>query len=197
MKDLFIKRFQYYKELGDKTFAQLSDEQLFWQYNEESNSIAVIVQHLSGNMLSRWTNFLTEDGEKDWRNRDSEFENNFKTKEEVLEFWEKGWKCLFDALNQLDEQNLNYPIYIRGEKHTVLDAVLRQLAHYPYHIGQIVYVAKMMKNDDWKTLSIARNKSDDFNIEMLQKRPSEEIQQNSSPVCFAKDPEVRDDYKQP
>ena len=197
MKDLFIKRFQYYKELGDKTFAQLSDEQLFWQYNEESNSIAVIVQHLAGNMLSRWTNFLTEDGEKDWRNRDSEFENNFKTKEEVVEYWEKGWKCLFDALNQLDEQNLNYPIYIRGEKHTVLDAVLRQLAHYPYHIGQIVYIAKMMKNDDWKTLSIARNKSDDFNIEMLQKRPSEEIQQNSSPVCFAKDPEVRDDYKQP
>ena len=197
MKDLFIKRFQYYKELGDKTFAQLSDEQLFWQYNEESNSIAVIVQHLAGNMLSRWTNFLTEDGEKDWRNRDSEFENNFKTKEEVVEYWEKGWKCLFDALNQLDEQNLNYPIYIRGEKHTVLDAVLRQLTHYPYHIGQIVYIAKMMKNDDWKTLSIARNKSDDFNIEMLQKRPSEEIQQNSSPVCFAKDPEVRDDYKQP
>lgn len=197
MKDLFIKRFQYYKELGDKTFAQLSDEQLFWQYNEESNSIAVIVQHLAGNMLSRWTNFLTEDGEKDWRNRDSEFVNNFKTKEEVLEYWEKGMKCLFDALNQLDEQNLNYPIYIRGEKHTVLDAVLRQLAHYPYHIGQIVYIAKMMKNDDWKTLSIARNKSDDFNTEMLQKRPSEEIQQNSSPVCFAKDPEVRDDYKQP
>ena len=197
MKDLFIKRFQYYKELGDKTFAQLSDEQLFWKYNEESNSIAVIVQHLAGNMLSRWTNFLTEDGEKDWRNRDSEFENNFTTKEEVLEYWEKGWKCLFDALNQLDEQNLNYPIYIRGEKHTVLDAVLRQLTHYPYHIGQIVYIAKMMKNDDWKTLSIARNKSDDFNIEMLQKRPSEEIQQNSSPVCFAKDPEVRDDYKQP
>ena len=197
MKDLFIKRFQYYKELGDKTFAQLSDEQLFWQYNEESNSIAVIVQHLAGNMLSRWTNFLTEDGEKDWRNRDSEFVNNFKTKEEVLEYWEKGWKCLFDALNQLDEQNLNYPIYIRGEKHTVLDAVLRQLAHYPYHIGQIVYIAKMMKNDDWKTLSIARNKSGDFNTEMLKKQSSEDIQQNSSPVCYAKDPEVRDDYKQP
>lgn len=197
MKDLFIKRFQYYKELGDKTFAQLSDEQLFWKYNEESNSIAVIIQHLAGNMLSRWTNFLTEDGEKDWRNRDSEFENNFTTKEDILEYWEKGWKCLFAAVNQLDEQNLNYPIYIRGEKHTVLDAVLRQLAHYPYHIGQIIYIAKMMKNDDWKTLSIARNKSGDFNIEMLQKRPSEEIQQNSSPVCFAKDPEVRDDYKQP
>ena len=197
MKDLFIKRFQYYKELGDKTFAQLSDEQLFWQYYEESNSIAVIVQHLAGNMLSRWTNFLTEDGEKDWRNRDSEFVNNFKTKEEVLEYWEKGWKCLFDALNQLDEQNLNYPIYIRGEKHTVLDAVLRQLAHYPYHIGQIVYIAKMIKNDDWKTLSIARNKSGDFNTEMLKKQSSEDIQQNSSPVCYAKDPEVRDDYKQP
>ncbi|WP_297982760.1 DUF1572 domain-containing protein [uncultured Chryseobacterium sp.] len=197
MKDLFIKRFQYYKELGDKTFAQLSDEQLFWQYNEESNSIAVIVQHLGGNMLSRWTNFLTEDGEKDWRNRDSEFENNLKSKTEVIEFWEKGWKCLFDALNQIDEQNLNYPIYIRGEKHTVLDAVLRQLAHYPYHIGQIVYIAKMMKNDDWKTLSIARNKSGDFNIEILKKHSAEDIQQNSSPVCYAKDPEVRDDYKQP
>lgn len=196
MKALFIKRFQYYKELGEKTMAQLNDEQMFWQYNEESNSIAVIINHLAGNMLSRWTNFFTEDGEKSWRNRDSEFENNFKTKQEILDFWEKGWKCFFDALEQIDNENLNYPIYIRGEKHTFLDAILRQLAHYPYHIGQIVYIAKMLKNDGWQTLSIAKKKSQNFNDEMLKKQISEEIQGNSSPVCFAKSNEVRDDFKE-
>lgn len=193
MKTLFIKRFLYYKELGDKTFAQLSEEEMFWQYNEESNSVAVIVKHIAGNMLSRWTNFLHEDGEKDWRNRDSEFVNTFKAKAEVLEYWEKGWKCLFEALEQISEENINSDIYIRGEKHSVLDAVLRQLAHYPYHIGQIVYIAKMLKNDDWKTLSVARNKSADFNKEMFSKFSDE--QQNSSPVCFAKSDEVRDEYK--
>jgi len=169
MKDLFIKRFLYYKKLGDKSFAQLSDEQLFWQYNEESNSIAVIINHVAGNMLSRWTNFLTEDGEKDWRNRDSEFFNSSKTKAEVLEYWEKGWDCFFTALAQINDENINSTIYIRGEAHYVLDAVLRQLAHYPYHIGQIVYIAKMMKNNDWQTLSIARNKSEDFNQKMRAK----------------------------
>lgn len=169
MKDLFIKRFEYYKMLGDKSFAQLSDEQIFWQFNEESNSIAVIVKHVAGNMLSRWTNFLTEDGEKSWRNRDEEFVNTFKTKDEVLQYWEKGWKCLFDALNQIDDENLYSTIYIRNEAHSVIDAVFRQLAHYPYHIGQIVFIAKMIKNEDWKTLSIARNKSQDFNNEMKDK----------------------------
>lgn len=195
MKDLFIKRFQYYKELGDKTFAQLTDEQIFWQYNDESNSIAVIVKHIAGNMLSRWTNFLTEDGEKEWRNRDSEFVNDFNTKQQVVDFWEKGWACLFGALEQITNENINYPIYIRGEKHSVLDAVLRQLAHYPYHIGQMIYVAKMIKNNDWETLSIARNKSAEFNIEMLKNQKPEEVQQNSSPVCYAKSDELRDDYK--
>ncbi|WP_034970579.1 DUF1572 domain-containing protein [Chryseobacterium sp. FH1] len=192
MKDLFIKRFQYYKELGDKSLAQLSGEQIFWQYNEESNSIAIIIKHIAGNMLSRWTNFLTEDGEKPWRNRDSEFENTFKTKEEVLEYWEKGWLCLFEALNQITDENLNATIYIRGEAHSVVDAVFRQLAHYPYHIGQIVYIAKMMKNEDWQTLSIARNKSADFNLEMHSKFDEQE---NASPVCFAKSDEMRDDFK--
>lgn len=192
MKDLFLKRFQYYKDIGDKSLAQLSEEQLFWQYNEESNSIAIIINHIAGNMLSRWTNFLTEDGEKSWRNRDSEFENNFKTKEEVLEYWEKGWRCLFAALNQITDENINSTIYIRGEAHLVLDAVFRQLAHYPYHVGQIIYIAKMMKNQDWQTLSIARNKSADFNQEMHSKFDEQE---NSSPVCFAKSDEVRDDYK--
>ncbi|WP_294302730.1 DUF1572 domain-containing protein [uncultured Chryseobacterium sp.] len=166
MKDLFIKRFEYYKMLGDQAFAQLSEEEVFVQFNEESNSIAVIVKHIAGNMLSRWTNFLTEDGEKSWRNRDEEFIETFKTKAEVLEYWEKGWACLFGALGQITEDNLYATIYIRSEAHSVIDAVFRQLAHYPYHIGQIVYIAKMLKNDDWKSLSIARNKSGEFNAGM-------------------------------
>ncbi|KMQ70676.1 DUF1572 family protein [Chryseobacterium koreense] len=195
MKDLFIKRFLYYKELGDKTFEQLNDEEVLLQYNPESNSIATIVKHISGNMLSRWTNFLTEDGEKDWRNRDSEFENDLHSKSEMLEVWEKGWKVFIDSLNQITDETWQKEITIRGEKHSVLDAVLRQLAHYPYHIGQIVYVAKMLKDDKWKTLSIARNKSEEFNIEILKKHKPEEIQQNSSPVCYAKSNEIRDDYK--
>lgn len=196
MKDLFIKRFEYYKSLGDKTFDQLSDEQIFWQYNEESNSIGMIVKHIAGNMLSRWTKFLTEDGEKPWRNRDEEFVNTFTTKQEVIDFWEKGWKCFFDALEQITDDNVYATIYIRGEAHSVIDAVFRQLAHYPYHIGQIIYIAKMMKNDDWKTLSIARNKSQEFNSEMKDKFSGSGQSSNSSPVCFQNSPEVRDEYKQ-
>ncbi|GAB0155788.1 DUF1572 domain-containing protein [Chryseobacterium sp. Alg-005] len=195
MKDLFIKRFEYYKSLGDKTFEQLSDDQVFWQYNEESNSIATIVKHVAGNMLSRWTNFLTEDGEKSWRNRDEEFVNTFTTKQEVLDYWEKGWKCLFDALEQITDENVYATIYIRGEAHSVIDAVFRQLAHYPYHIGQIVYIAKMIKNENWKTLSIARNKSKEFNSEMKDKFSGGESP-SSSPVCYQNSPEVRDEYKQ-
>jgi len=195
MKDLFVKRFQYYKSLGDKSFGQLSDEQIFWQYNDESNSIAVIVKHIAGNMLSRWTNFLTEDGEKSWRNRDDEFVNTFKTKQEVVDSWEEGWACFFDALSRINDENLYSTIYIRGEAHSVLDAVLRQLAHYPYHIGQIVSIAKMIKNDDWKTLSIERNKSQQFNAEMNDRLFKEKQTSNSSPVCFQNSPEVRDEYK--
>ncbi|WP_343643729.1 DUF1572 family protein [Chryseobacterium sp.] len=196
MKDLFVKRFEYYKSLGDKTFEQLTDDQMFWQYNEESNSIAVIVKHLAGNMLSRWTNFLTEDGEKSWRNRDGEFVNTFTTKQQVLDFWEQGWECFFDALDKINEENLYSTTYIRGEAHPVIDAVLRQLAHYPYHIGQIVYIAKMIKNEDWSTLSIARNRSQEFNTEMKTKFSGQDPAPNSSPVCFQNSPEVRDEYKQ-
>lgn len=195
MKELFEKRFKYYKELGDKTFVQLTDEQVLWQYNPESNSVATIVKHVSGNMISRWTNFLTEDGEKSWRNRDSEFENDIHSKTEMLEIWEKGWRVLFDALNQINEDTWQTEITIRGEKHSVLDAVLRQLAYYPYHIGQIIYLAKMMKNHEWKTLSIARNKSAEYNLEMLKNQSADEIQENASPVCFAKSEEVRSEFK--
>lgn len=196
MKDLLIKRFEYYKNLGDKVFQQLSEEQIFWKQNEESNSIAIIVKHIAGNMLSRWTNFLTEDGEKIWRNRDDEFINTFKSKQEVLNYWEKGWKCLFGALDQMNDKNLHSTIYIRGEAHTVLDAVFRQLAHYPYHIGQIVYIAKMIKNNNWETLSIARNKSQEFNNEMKNKLSEKDFNLNSSPVCFQNSLEVRDEYNQ-
>lgn len=195
MESLYIdsikKRFLYYKNLGDKTFEQLTDEQIFWQYNEESNSIATIVKHVSGNMISRWTNFLTEDGEKPWRNRDSEFSNSLKNKTDVIELWENGWRVFLDALSEINEQNLESTIYIRGEAHSVLDAVNRQLAHYPYHIGQMVYIAKMLKNNDWKTLSIARNTSEDFNQKILENSENE----NSSPVCYAKSSDVRDEFK--
>lgn len=196
MKVLFVKRFEYYKSLGDKTIDQLTAEQMFWQYNEESNSIAVIVKHLAGNMLSRWTNFLTEDGEKASRNRDDEFINSFTTKEGVLEYWEKGWTCFFNALDKINDDNLYSTIYIRGEAHSVMDAVLRQLAHYPYHIGQIVYIAKMIKNEDWNTLSIARNRSQQFNSEMKTRFSNTDHENNSSPVCFQNSPEVREEYKQ-
>ena len=195
MKDLFLKRFKYYKDLGDKTFQQLTDEEVLWRYNEASNSISTIVKHLSGNMKSRWTNFLTEDGEKSWRNRDSEFENDLKSKEEMLKIWEEGWQILFKALDQITPDNIHQMIFIRGEKLSVIDALLRQLAHYPYHVGQIIFMAKMIKNKEWKTLSIAKNKSEEYHLELLKNQKSEEIPENSSPVCFAKSDEVRDEYK--
>ena len=163
------QQFEYYKFLGDKTFEQLSDVDIHWQYNQESNSIAIIVKHIVGNMFSRWTNFLTSDGEKEWRHRDTEFENPVKTKSEMLELWEKGWKCLFDTINSLEEKDIDTIIYIRNQGHTVLEAINRQTCHYPYHIGQLVYVAKMIKNEEWKTLSVARNKSSEYNKEKFNK----------------------------
>ena len=193
--ELFKKRFQYYKKIGEDTMAQLSDQQLFWQPNAESNSVAIIVQHIAGNMLSRWTNFLTEDGEKTWRNRDQEFILRYHTRKEVMDYWEKGWKALNDALSQIDENNFNSSIFIRGEKHSVLDALLRQLAHYPYHIGQIVYIGKLLRNDHWETLSIARNSSEEFNREMFAQETRIDLRDFSSPVCFAKSEEIRNEYR--
>lgn len=159
------RQFQYYKQLGEKALEQVNDTGLFIQPNEESNSIATIVKHLWGNMLSRWTNFLTEDGEKDWRQRDAEFENDIQSREELIAKWKEGWKCLFDALDSITDQDLDRIIYIRNEGHTVMEAINRQLAHYPYHIGQIVFIAKMIVNDEWKSLSIPRNKSKEYNSE--------------------------------
>jgi hypothetical protein len=157
------KLFRYYKDLADQSIAQVDDSLLFQQSNDDSNSIALIIQHLAGNMLSRWTDFLTSDGEKEWRNRDSEFEVKFDNKAKLIEYWEMGWSCLFAELESLSADDLKKIIYIRNEGHTVMDAILRQLAHYPYHVGQIVYAAKQLSTEEWKSLSIPRNKSRDFN----------------------------------
>ena len=159
------KQFEYYKLLGEKTFDQLSDEQLFLQYNAETNSVGTIVKHLVGNMLSRWTDFLTTDGEKEWRNRESEFDNDINTREKLLEIWEQGWSCLFNALNSITEENHDTLIYIRNQGHTITEAINRQLAHYPYHIGQIVFLGKMMLNEKWNSLSIPKGNSATYNAE--------------------------------
>ncbi|AIL45085.1 DUF1572 family protein [Elizabethkingia anophelis] len=163
------KQFSYYKALAEKTFAQLTEEQLFWQYNEESNSIAIIAKHLAGNMLSRWTDIFNTDGEKEWRNRDAEFENDFQSKVELIEFWNKGWNIFQTTLESLKDEDLKKVIYIRNQGHTVLEAINRQLAHYPYHVGQIVFIGKMICNQNWESLSIPRNTSADYNQNMFNK----------------------------
>ena len=164
-----IKRFKYYKDLGDKTFAQLSDKDILFKPSSDSNNIAMIVQHLYGNMRSRWTNFLTEDGEKEWRKRDDEFTSMNLSKADILSFWNKGWDCLLKTLESLTEADLDKTITIRSEPLQVYDAILRQLAHYPYHVGQIVTIGKMIKDTDFTPLSIAKNKSRDFNDSMGHK----------------------------
>lgn len=164
-----IKQFQYYKSLGDRTIQQVEDAALFYQFNEESNSIAIIIRHLHGNMVSRWTEFLTADGEKEWRNRDAEFEVVATTREELMALWESGWQCLFKALNALTPADLDKVVYIRNQGHTVEEAIHRQLAHYPYHVGQMVYIGKMLCRTEWQSLSIPKNTSKDFNAEMFAK----------------------------
>ena len=158
-----IRRLKYYKDLAEKTFEQLDGNDLHFRPNDESNSVAIIVQHMAGNMLSRFTNFLTEDGEKEWRQRDDEFEIHNYSKEQVIELWEKGWQCVFDALDPLTEEDLLKTIYIRKEALTVIDAINRQLAHYPHHIGQILFLGKMLKGDKWKNLSIPKGQSQVYN----------------------------------
>lgn len=170
-----IKRLRYYKVLGEKTFEQLSDPDLLFQPNAPSNSIAVIIPHLSGNMLSRWTNFLTEDGEKEWRKRDDEFGIYAFTKAELLEKWEKGWACFLGTLESLAEDDLLKTVYIRKEPLLVVDAINRQLAHYPYHVGQIVYIGRMIKDGAWKSLSIEPGRSAEYNASEGIKDPANNL----------------------
>ena len=156
-------QFSQYKTLGEKAIAQVPDEKIYWQYNSETNSIAIIVKHLAGNMLSRFTDFLTSDGEKKWRNRDAEFENEELTRGQLMTLWEKGWNCLFNVLNALQAQDLSRKVLIRNEELTVMEAINRQLTHYADHIGQIIFLGKMICGNDWKSLSIPKGASGQIN----------------------------------
>lgn len=164
-----IKLFNYYKSLGEKTFDQLTDEELKWRPNEAGNSISLIVHHLSGNMLSRWTDFLTSDGEKPWRDREAEFEMSYSDKKSTLEAWDEGWICLLNTLEALKPDDLEKIIYIRNEGQTVVEAVQRQLAHYASHVGQIMFIGKQIKGKDWKSLSIPKGGTKEFNADKFSK----------------------------
>jgi len=161
-----------YKRLAEGAIAQLSDDEIFDLIDPEANSVALIVKHMAGNMRSRWTDFLTSDGEKPDRNRDSEFEMDLgTTRADVMTWWETGWKCVFDALDGLNAEDMGRTVTIRGEPHTVVQAINRQIAHYSYHVGQIVLLAKYFKSADWKSLSIPKNKSLEFNATAPNQRP--------------------------
>ena len=168
--------FSYYKKLGERAMEQCPDDELFAAQDGESNSIAIIVKHMAGNMRSRWTDFLTSDGEKPDRNRDSEFEDAPKTRAELLEVWEKGWKCVLDALEPLTEADLTRTVTIRAEPHSVMQAINRQVAHYAYHVGQIVYLAKHFaaeRSGSWKALSVPRGKSKEFATDVAAGRKTQ------------------------
>jgi uncharacterized damage-inducible protein DinB len=158
-----VRSFRSYKKLAERAIEQVSDEEFFAAIDAESNSLAVIVKHIAGNLHSRWRDFLTTDGEKPDRNRDTEFEMIGDTRESLMDFWERGWQTLFDSLERLSEDDFARTVTIRGEPHTVVEAINRQLTHYSYHVGQIVFLAKHLKSSEWKNLSVPRNRSADFN----------------------------------
>jgi len=163
-----IQQFTDYKSLADKTFLQISEEKFTWKPNDVSNSLSTIITHMHGNMLSRWTNFLTEDGEKEWRHRDKEFEPETLSRPELIELWEQGWKVLFATLNQLTVEDLDKTIFIRTKPLSVIDAIHRQLTHYASHVGQIIFLGKIIVGNDWQTLSIAPGGSGAFNQKMKE-----------------------------
>jgi len=167
--EVFRKQFDYYKALAEKSIEQLDDDDLFKELGDGSNSIAIIMKHIAGNMLSRWTNIFEEDGEKEWRHRDEEFIDRFTDKEELMTYWDKGWTRLFDTLNSIGEEDLKQIIYIRNMGTTVHDAIIRQICHYPYHIGQIVYAAKLIKGENFTSLSIPKGASKNYNTERFAK----------------------------
>lgn len=167
------KQFEYYRMLADKTILVLSQDELNSRVNEESNSIAVIMRHITGNLLSRFTEFFTTDGEKEWRNRDDEFEFKCYDRHELISNWDRAWNVLFSTIDSINDHNINSIVKIRNQDHTVAEALYRQLAHYPYHIGQIVFIGKMIKNKDWESLSIPRNQSNNYNQEKFNNPNSE------------------------
>jgi hypothetical protein len=171
-----IASFRSYKSLAEKAMEQVSDEEFFKTIDEEANSIAVIVKHIAGNQHSRWRDFLTTDGEKKDRNRDTEFEMIGDTRESLMQFWETGWKTLFEALERLAPEDFSKTVTIRGQKHSIVEAINRQLTHYSYHIGQITFLAKHFKSKDWKSLSVPKNKSAQFNSYMAENAGDERRQ---------------------
>ena len=154
---------------GERSMAQVPDDKLNWQFNETTNSIATIVKHLWGNMLSRWTDFLTTDGEKEWRKRDDEFENDIDSREAVMRMWNEGWDILLNTMRSLTIDDLEKTVYIRNMGHTVVEAINRQIAHYAHHVGQVVHIGKMIQGDQWQSLSIPKGKSASFNAEKFSK----------------------------
>ncbi|MDM1362561.1 DUF1572 family protein [Myroides marinus] len=159
-------QFEYYRTLADKTILILSQDELNHKVSDESNSIAMIMRHITGNLLSRFTNFFTEDGDKPWRNRDDEFQDGIYDKHELITNWDKAWNVLFQTLDSITGENINTVVKIRNQDHTVAEALYRQLAHYPYHIGQIVFIGKMIRNTEWQSLSIPKNMSKEYNKEV-------------------------------
>jgi hypothetical protein len=168
-----IHLLRYYKKLAESAIAQATDSQLYQLLDEDANSIAIIMQHMAGNMKSRWTNFLSEDGEKPWRNRDSEFEQPPTAREALLQMWEEGWNCLFQALESLTDADISRSVPIRGEAHSVMQAINRQVAHYPYHCGQIILLAKHFQHDQWTSLTVPKGKSEEFTTKVRTGRASQ------------------------
>lgn len=158
-----ISTFKQYQIIGEKALTQIEDVSFFSKHNETSNSVSNIIMHLHGNMLSRWTDFLSSDGEKEWRNRDQEFEDQNLDKNQVMQKWLEGWECLYSAMAPLTEDDLQKTIFIRHQPQTVLEAIQRQIAHYAYHIGQLVYISKMYSKNDWNSMSIPKGKSNEYN----------------------------------
>jgi len=168
----YIRQFEYYKSLADKAMEQITADELFLLPAPHSNSVAVIVKHIAGNMLSRWTEIFTSDGEKEWRNREQEFDASDMNHAELMAYWEKGWATLFATLESMSDSDLERIIYIRNMGHTVQEAIIRQICHYPYHIGQIVYICKLLRGDKFNSLSIPKNQSKTYNKDKFDKEKS-------------------------
>jgi hypothetical protein len=188
-----VQSFRNYKTMAERAMEQVSDEEFFAAIDEEANSIAVIVKHLAGNLVSRWSDFLTTDGEKPTRDRDAEFEIRDDSREALMEFWERGWKTLFDNIEPLTVDNFSKTVTIRGQVHTIVEAFNRQLSHYAYHIGQIVLLAKHFKSTEWKTLSIPKNRSDEFNKFLSNQKVADTVTLNrmEAPAEFLKESEKK------
>lgn len=171
--DAIIKQMEYYRLLGDKTILILSQDQLNWTYNETSNSIAMLINHISGNMLSRWTDFLTTDGEKAFRNRDAEFADGYYDRHELIKKWDQGWNFMLSSLRALTDEDLERTVVIRSQQQSAFDAIIRQVSHYPYHIGQLVFEGKMLMNTDWESLSIPKGGSKQYNEQKFSRPNSD------------------------